>query len=513
MGMHTHNTKNMTPLFAFFATLFFVGCLGVVLGYLLKTLLALRKKEGIESKIARMEQDARVKASEIITSAEKQSQETRKQTKEDFLIQKQELQDSQKRIHKKEEYLDVREQDLNKEREIIATQKEDLHELFLEQKKKLEGIAHISEKDAKEMLFKRIEEDERETFLARMRKLEQETEESVSTRAKDMLVSAIHRYGNSVENDIMSTSVKLPDDDTKGKIIGKEGRNIKAFEKTSGVQLIIDDTPGIITISSFDPVRRAIAKKALETLIKDGRIQPARIETVVKESKANVKTLISEKGREAAIDCGIADLSPDLLQTLGKLYFRYSYGQNVLQHSVEMAHLAGTLADQVGADTYVAKAGALLHDIGKAEDHAVEGSHVDIGRRILRKEGISEEVIKAMQSHHEEYPYENIESILVQVADAISGGRPGARSDIANMYIKKLDGLERISQSIPGVESAYALSAGREIRVFVNPEEVDDYQAKKIAREVAKQIEQELKYPGEIKVHVIRESRIIDYAR
>jgi len=227
------------------------------------------------------------------------------------------------------------------------------------------------------------------------------------------------------------------------------------------VQLIIDDTPGVVTFSSFDPIRRAIAKQALEELITDGRIQPARIETVVEQTRSSVGKMITKKGKEAALECGIADFPDEILEIVGKLYFRYSYGQNVLQHSIEMAHIAGTLADQVGADSYVAKAGALLHDIGKAEDHAVEGSHVDIGRRIMRKHGISEEIIKAMQSHHEEYPYENTEAILVQVADAISGGRPGARSDIANMYIKKLDGLERISQNIPGVVSAYALSASR----------------------------------------------------
>ncbi len=503
----------MTPLFAFFATLFFVGFLGVILGYLLKTLLGIRKNEGIESKIAKMEQDARSKASEIITQAEKQSQETKRIAREEISQQKLEAQEAQKRINKKEEYLDTREQKLTAKKDTLAKQEEDLQDLLRVQKKQLEGVAHMTEKDAKEVLFERIEQDERDTLLARMRKLEQESESTFQDQARNILVTAIHRYGNSVENDIMSTSVTLPDDDTKGKIIGKEGRNIKSFEKTSGVQLIIDDTPGVITISSFDPIRRAVAKQALEELIKDGRIQPARIETVVKQTKDNIKTLITQKGKEAAVECGISGLSETLIQTLGKLYFRYSYGQNVLQHSVEMAHLAGTIANQIGADAYVAKAGALLHDIGKAEDHMVEGSHVDIGRRILRKEGVSDEIIKAMQSHHEEYPYENVEAIVVQVADAISGGRPGARSDIANMYIKKLDGLERISKNIPGVESAYALSAGREVRVFVNPEEVDDYGAKKIAREVARQIEQELKYPGEIKVHVIRESRIVDYAR
>ncbi len=503
----------MTPLFAFFATLFFVGILGVLTGYFLKSFFVMRTKENIEGTIAKMRSEAERKASEILTKAEQQSQSVLARTQTEIQEQKQEASEARKRITSKEEYLDKKEQEIDTlKKETTHINKEAL-ENRSEQKKTLEKLAHLSEKDAQAQLIALIEQDERDALLARMRKLEQEGDDAFKQKAKDLLVTAIHRYGNSVENDIMSTSVTLPDDETKGKIIGKEGRNIKSFEKEAGVQLIIDDTPGVISISSFDPIRRAIAKQALEELINDGRIQPARIESVLDQTKKSVSKMITKKGKAAALDCGIADLPDELVETLGMLYFRYSYGQNVLQHSVEMAHLAGTLADQVGADSYVAKAGALLHDIGKAEDHAVEGSHVDIGRRILRKHGISEEVIKAMQSHHEEYPYENVEAILVQVADAISGGRPGARSDIANMYIKKLDGLERISQSIPGVESAYALSAGREVRVFVNPEEVDDYRAKKIAREVAKQIEQELKYPGEIKVHVIRESRIIDYAR
>jgi len=500
-------------IFAFFATLFFVGILGVLLGYFLKSFFVIRNKENIESTLAKIRSDAEKKASEILTKAELQSQTVLQRTQEDVREQKEELQETKKRITEKEAYIDRKERDIDASKKDIEVQKKKITEEQEKYLKELELSAHLTKQEAREKLTDLIETQEHETLSARMRKLEKETNEAVKQKAKDLLVTAIHRYGNSVENDIMSTSVKLADDDMKGKIIGKEGRNIKAFEKESGVQLIIDDTPGVISISSFDPIRRVIAKQALEKLLDDGRMQPARIESVIRDTKESLEKIILEKGKQAIEECGLADMPQALVQTLGKLYFRYSYGQNVLQHSVEMAHIAGTLADQVGADSYVAKAGALLHDIGKAEDHTVEGSHVDIGRRILRTHGISDEIIKAMQSHHEEYPYENVESILVQVADAISGGRPGARSDVANMYIKKLDGLERISQNIPGVESAYALQAGREIRVFVNPEQVDDYQAKKIARQVAEQIEQELKYPGEIKVHVIRESRIVDYAR
>lgn len=470
--------------------------------------------------MAKVENDAQKKASETMSKAEQESQRIQAQARADVQELKIETQENKKRLIEKEAYLDTREKELTedkKEQDKLKAELENTAKLVKEEKekqtKKLESLANLTQGDAKQQLFESLEEEYREDLFVRSRKLEKKNQETLDAQARDILMTAIHRYGNSVENDIMSTQVTLPDDDTKGKIIGKEGRNIKAFEKHSGVQLVIDDTPGVITISSFDPIRRAIAKQALESLIADGRIQPAKIEQEIDEARTKTTKLIAEKGAAAAEECGVTDLHPELLEILGRLYFRYSYGQNVLQHSIEMAHIAGVMAEQVGGDVYVAKAASLLHDIGKAVDHEIEGSHVDIGRRILKKYEVSDEVIKAMQAHHEEYPYENVESILVQVADAVSGGRPGARSDIADMYIKKLDGLERIAQEIPGVQEAYALSAGREVRVIVNPEEVDDYTAKKIARQVAKQIEQELKYPGEIKVHVIRESRIVDYAR
>jgi ribonuclease Y len=311
----------------------------------------------------------------------------------------------------------------------------------------------------------------------------------------------------------MSTTVDIPSDDIKGKIIGKEGRNIRAFEKATGVEVIIDDTPGSIVLSSFDPVRRQIARVALENLIKDGRIQPAKIEELVDKAKEEISKIIKQKGEEAAYEAGVINLDPRILLILGRLHFRTSYGQNVLQHSVEMAHMAGMLAEELGADIQVAKAGALLHDIGKAVDHEVPGTHVEIGRRILEKFGASEAIIKAMQAHHEEYPYETIESIIVKVADSISGSRPGARRDSIENYLKRLKDLEDIANSFKGIEKTYAIAAGREIRVFVKPEEMTDLEARKLARDIALRIEQELKYPGEIKVTVMRETRVIEFAR
>jgi ribonuclease Y len=285
------------------------------------------------------------------------------------------------------------------------------------------------------------------------------------------------------------------------------------FERVAGVELIVDDTPGTIVISSFDPVRRQIARVALENLILDGRIQPAKIEEMCEKAKDDINKIIKEKGEQAVFECGVFNLDPRIISILGRLYFRTSFGQNVLQHSVEMAHIGGMLAEELGADVQIAKAGALLHDIGKALDHEVQGTHVEIGRRILQKFGADERIIKAMQSHHEEYPYETIESIIVQTADAISGGRPGARRESVENYIKKLEDLEKIALTKPGVEKAYALAAGREIRVFVTPQAMGDLEAQALARDIAIQVEQELKYPGEIKITVIRETRCIEYAR
>jgi ribonuclease Y len=307
--------------------------------------------------------------------------------------------------------------------------------------------------------------------------------------------------------------VQIPSEELKGKVIGKEGRNIKAFERATGVDVIIDEAPDKITLSSFDPLRRHIAKIALERLIEDGRIQPAKIEELVEKAKQEVETIVKQKGEEAAYEIGIVGLDPRLITLLGRLHFRTSYGQNVLQHSIEMAHIAGMLAAELDADVEIARAGALLHDIGKAVDHEVQGTHVEIGRRILEKFGVDSRIIQAMQAHHEEYPYETPESIIVQVADSISASRPGARRDSVERYLERLGDLERIAKSFPGVEKVYAIQAGREIRIFVNPGKVSDLQTHKLAREIAVRVQEELKYPGEIKVNVIRENRVVEFAR
>lgn len=500
--------------------LILAGLIGIAFGYFLRWIISLGKRGSMELEIKHMMLEAKEEAKKITQEAENKAQDAENKFREDLKEKETQLKKTEDRFIKKEELLDKRQGDidadvenLKKKIEEVRTLKEKADGLIEERRSALEKVANVSADEAKKELFATLEKQYEEDVLLRMQKLEISGKERFEQKAKDILTTSIHRLGNSVIDDIMSTSVQIPSEEIKGKIIGKEGRNIKAFERASGVDVIIDDTPGVITISSFDPIRRHIACTALENLISDGRIQPVKIEEAVAKAKEEINKAIKEKGEQAAFDAGVVNLDPRVVSILGRLHFRTSYGQNVLYHSVEMAHIAGMIAEQVGANPQVARAGALLHDIGKAVDHEVQGTHVEIGRRILQKFGVNEEIVKAVQAHHEEYPYETAESMIVQVADAISGGRPGARRDTIENYIQRLEDLEAIAKNFPGVEKSYAIQAGREIRVFVTPEEVTDIEAKKLARDIALQIESELKYPGEIKVNVIRESRSIEFAR
>ncbi|MDO8729252.1 MAG: ribonuclease Y [bacterium] len=493
---------------------------GIGFGYLLRLLISLGKKGSIELDIKQMEISSKEEARRIILEAEARGEEIIKKTQSEFKEREARVKKTEDRLVNKEDFLDKRTLDLSKETEEIKKKvaetvslQEKAKMLIGERQIELSKMAGLSSSEAKNELLKTVQKEAEEDLLIRMQKLEAEGEEKLEMRAKAILSTAIQRLAVSTASAMMGTTVSLPTDELKGKIIGKEGRNIKAFERATGVEVIVDDTPNSITLSSFDPVRRAVAKLALDNLIADGRIQPAKIEEFVEKALAETNQIIKEKGEQAAIECEVYNLDPKLISILGRLYFRSSYGQNVLDHSIEMSHLAGMIAQELGADVAIAKAGALLHDIGKALDHEVSGTHVDIGRRILARFNVSEDIIKAMQSHHEEYPYETIESVIVQTADAISGGRPGARRDTAERYLKRLGDLEAIALSCEGVEKAYALSAGREVRVFVMPDKVSDLEAKKMARDIAIRIESELKYPGEIKVNVIREARSIEFAR
>ncbi|MEK7567619.1 MAG: ribonuclease Y [Patescibacteria group bacterium] len=493
---------------------------GGILGYFIRYLITLGKRGSVEIELKKMELKAKEEAEIILGEAKKKVEELEKHSKEEGKEREEKIQKSEERLIKKEELLDKRQVDIDQEVNHIKDKVAEIKQIkekaeILEKEKQveLERVAGLSKDEAKEELVKAIERQSEDDIMQRIQKLEQTGQEKLEKRAKEIIISAIHRFGNSVAADTMATSVSIPSDEIKGKIIGKEGRNIKAFERATGVEVIVDETPGVITISCFDPVRRQIARVALENLIIDGRIQPAKIEELVEKARNEMGKIIKEKGEQACYECGIFNLDPRVISILGRLHFRTSYGQNVLQHSIEMAHIAGVMAEELGANVAVAKAGALLHDIGKAVDHEVQGTHVEIGRRILQKFGVGEQIIIAVSAHHEEYPYENVESILVQVADAISGGRPGARRDTIENYIKRLGDLEAIATSFLGVEKAFAIQAGREMRVFVKPDQISDLEARKLAKDIATRIEQEMKYPGEIKVNVIRESRSIEYAR
>jgi ribonuclease Y len=496
------------------------GLIGIAVGYFLRLIISLGKKGSMELEIRQMMLEAEEKAKKVLIEAETKSVDILKEAKQDAKEKEEKFKQTEDRLIKKEGLLDNRQADIDKEVENLKQKVVEIKEIRERAEKMeaqkivdLQSIAKMSEEDAKNSLLSSVEKKNEEDILGRMKKLEEMGAERLEHRAKEILTTSIQRLSTSVSPDIMSTMLSIPSDEMKGKIIGKEGKNIKAFERVTGVEVIVDDTPGVITISSFDPIRRQVARVALENLLLDGRIQPAKIEKIVEKAQQDINKIIKDKGDQAVYECGIINLDPRVVQILGRLHFRTSYGQNVLQHSIEMSHMAGMIAEEVGANVQVAKAGALLHDIGKALDHEVAGTHVEIGRRILQKFGVSEDIIKAMQSHHEEYPVENLEAVIVQVADTISGGRPGARSDSIENYLKRLGELEALANSFDGVEKSYALQAGREIRIFVTPEKISDIEAKKLARDVADKIEGELKYPGEIKVTIIRESRVIEYAR
>ncbi len=494
--------------------------LGIVIGYFLRVLIALGKRRSIEIDIKQMMVGAKEEAQRITDEAKKLSETKFLELKEEEKKKEQEFKEKDVRLIKKDEFLDARQVEIDKEVDSIKLKVEEIKKiqekvLKIEDEKRteLERVSKLSENEAKEELLKDIEKKYEEDILVRIQKLENTNEEKLDRRAKDILATSIQRLASSTASELMTTVVAIPNNEIKGKIIGKEGRNIRAFERASGVELIVDDTPGSIVISSFDPIRRQVARLALENLILDGRIQPAKIEELVDKAKEEINKIIKEKGEQAVYECGIFNFDPRIVAIIGRLYFRTSYGQNVLQHSIEMTHIAGMLAEELGADVAIAKAGALVHDIGKALDHEVQGTHIEIGMRILQKFGADERIITAMKSHHEDYPYETIESIIVQTADAISGGRPGARRDSVENYLKRLQELEALVNAFPAVEKSYALQAGREIRIFVTPDKISDAEAKLMARDIALKIEQELKYPGEIKVTMIRETRIIEYAR
>ncbi len=390
--------------------------------------------------------------------------------------------------------------------------KKKIYEIKQSQIDKLEQIAEMDKDKAKDVLLKNVEAQMEETLVSRIRKMDAEANEVLENKAKDLMASTMQRLVSKYTTEITTTSVTLPSDEMKGRIIGREGRNIKTIEQLTGTEIIVDDTPNTITVSGFSPIRRHIAKKTLDRLILDGRIHPTKIEEAILESKKELALDINKAGEEALYEVGVTGFDPKLVQIIGRLKYRTSYGQNALGHSLEVAHLSALIAEQLGADVTIAKKGGLLHDIGKAVDHEVQGTHPEIGRDIAKKFNLPQEIIDPIETHHDDKP-RGLISVIVKVADAISSARPGARQDTYDRYLQRLEELENIASSFDGIEKAYAIQAGREVRVFVSPDNVNDLEAHNIARDVAKKIEEELKYPGEIKVNVIREMRVTEYAR
>jgi ribonuclease Y len=508
------------PLYLALMAVSAAALVGAVLGWFLRMLVTLGRRGSVELEIKEMMLAAREAAERVADEGEREAQETLREARAEAKKISERLAEREDRVAAREsstdrqrEDLDARAAELEAREAAAEAARAEAESLAEERRRTLETIGQLSAEDARRALVADIEREHGADALLRLRKLELASREPLEAKAREILATSIQRLATQVGAETFTTAIAIPSDEVKGRVIGKEGRNIKAFERASGVEVLVDDTPGTITVSSFDPIRRAVAELALRELVEDGRIQPSRVEEAVARARQKIDDEVKRRGEEAAFECGAFDLDPRIVAILGRLYFRTSHGQNVLRHSVEMSHLAGMLAEELGADVRVAKTAALLHDIGKAVDHEVPGSHVEIGRRILQKFGAEESVIKAMQAHHGEYPYESTESILVQVADQLSGGRPGARRESLDGYVKRLSDLEAIAQGFPGVERAFAVSAGRELRVFVKPEEISDLKAYELARSIAKEIEAKLRYPGEIKVAVLRESRAIEYAR
>ncbi|EKE11435.1 MAG: hypothetical protein ACD_15C00078G0002 [uncultured bacterium] len=501
-----------------------IGALGLILGasfgYYTRQSIAKKQLNTAESKASKILEETEKKVQEIVIEAKSKAVNILEEAKKKEQEREQKISRSEERLEKRETTLDTKMEEIERGRVMLEKKaaeikqiRKEIEETREQELKRLEKIAGLSKEDAKNVLLQLTEEENRDIIAKRIKDLEINGQEELNKKAKDIMTSAIQKYAGSHSADVTTSTVSIPSDEVKGRIIGREGRNIKTLERLTGIEIIVDDTPEAIVISGFDPIRREIAKIAIEKLLGDGRIHPTKIEEAVEFAKQEINNKIREAGEAAVYDVGVAGLEPKIVQIIGRLRYRTSYGQNALLHSLEVAHLSGALAAELGADVAIAKKAGLLHDIGKAIDHEVEGTHVEIGIKILQKFNIGKEIIDAMKAHHEDYPFDNPESMIIAAADAISASRPGARKDTLENYLKRLGELEDVVNSFEEVEKSYAIQAGREIRVFVKPDKTDDLGAIKLARSIADKIETDLKYPGEIKVNVIRETRALEVAR
>ena len=498
--------------------------IGIAVGVVMRKKIAEGKIGSAESEAKKIKDDARKEAEsmrkEALISAKEDILRQKNEADKELKERRAEISRSERRISQKEENLDKKSEALERKNEILDKKlkendavREQIEDLLKQEQVILEKISGISAEEAKEELITRVESEVKHELAQRLSDLEEQFKEEADTKAKNIISLAIQRCAADHVAETTISVVSLPSEDMKGRIIGREGRNIQMIEKLTGVELIIDDTPEAITLSGFDPVRREIARITLEKLISDGRIHPSRIEETVERATKEVETTIKQAGERATFDVGIHGINPELVRMLGRLRFRTSYGQNVLKHSIEVSLIAGMIADELGVDSTVAKRAGLLHDIGKAQTHEMEGSHIELGVNLARRYKESKDVIHAIEAHHGDVEAKTITAVIVQAADAISAARPGARREDLENYIKRLEKIEEIAKEFGGVDKAYAVQAGREIRVMVKPEEVNDDGMKIIAREMAAKIQDEVKYPGQIKINVIRESRAVDYAK
>ena len=514
----------MTDIIIYIAIFLITAVVFTFVGILIRKKIAESKLKSAENEARQILERARVEAEnnkkEEIFKAKEEILSARKDLDDEIRERRGEVQQQEKRLIQKEENLerkldamDRKEKDLIQKENELHDKNEELQKLTSKQMEELQRISGLSSEEAKKRLLSELEKTITAEKAAVIREVENKAKEEAVKNAREIVGYAIQKGAADHTSETTVSIVSLPNDDMKGRIIGREGRNIKALETLTGIDLIIDDTPEAVVISGFDPLRREVAKIALEKLIEDGRIHPSKIEEMVEKAKEEVENTIKEEGERAVLETGVVGLHPDLVKLIGKLKYRTSYGQNVLNHSIEVSNLARIMADELGLDPKLARRAGLLHDIGKALDHDMEGTHVEIGVEILKKYKENDKVINAVQAHHGDVEPQTIEAVLVQAADAISASRPGARRETLENYIKRLESLENIADSFEGVEKSFAIQAGREIRIIVKPEKISDDQMVIMARDVAKKVEDEMEYPGQIKVNLVRETRVIDYAK
>jgi ribonuclease Y len=493
---------------------------GAGAGFVGRKFYAKNRLKTAESKVDKILEDAKIKSRETLLNAKDESVKVLEEAKKEEKKRREELRNMENKLERREKDLENKNKSLEKDRKDLQQKaqeikkiREEVNRVKQDREKELEKVAQMKKEDAKKEILQAAEKENKDEIVKKVAQLEKEKKEQLESRANDLMALAMQRYAGSQVADTTATTITLPNDDVKGRIIGREGRNIKALENLIGAEIIVDDTPEAIVVSSFDPMRREIAKNSIEKLIEDGRIHPTKIEEVVEKAKEEINKKIRETGEATVYDVGLTGVDANLTHLLGKLRYRTSYGQNVLLHSLEVAHLSGALAAELGLDVATAKRAGLFHDIGKAIDHEVQGTHVELGINILKKFNQPQEVIDAMKSHHEDYPFKDSIGLIVAAADALSASRPGARKDTLEKYLRRLEELEELVLSFNEVEKCYAIQAGREIRVFVDAEKVDDLKSIKLAKNIAQKIEQDLNYPGEIKVNVLRELRSVEYAR